>query len=352
MPTSLSGAPWREASPPMLVARPPPATFDGFLPERQPRVKLPSIDAMMRDAPAVGPKLFGPRSSESSSGASPEAAGPPGLQHSPTTLPLTNPRSFEEQQKPSVPLTDPSYAMRVRDPSLEGVHPYHRGAAPQKGVEPSPPPFETSPMSHGVPPYAIPPPPTHPYPGPHVAHPWGSYNPYDVRPHYGNGGMVHVGYASAMPMMYHDVRRDSMMDGLNAAGASNAVRSLQNIPAPLLQPPRPRVSLACQFCRSRKLRCSQGPGPCDHCTRRGRECVFENTRQPKAGQPRPLGSRSSAEQRQPEDRTPPGTSISTPSSSTSEPRMPTTALASSSTARRPSRYHPYDGAVPERPTTS
>ncbi|KAG0149824.1 hypothetical protein CROQUDRAFT_713722 [Cronartium quercuum f. sp. fusiforme G11] len=49
------------------------------------------------------------------------------------------------------------------------------------------------------------------------------------------------------------------------------------IPGSLLQSPRQRVSVACTFCRTRKLRCTPGPGPCEHCSRRGHECVFDSS---------------------------------------------------------------------------
>ncbi|EGG02619.1 uncharacterized protein MELLADRAFT_72732 [Melampsora larici-populina 98AG31] len=48
-----------------------------------------------------------------------------------------------------------------------------------------------------------------------------------------------------------------------------------SIPITLLQSTRQRVSIACTFCRTRKLRCTPGPGPCEHCSRRGNECVFD-----------------------------------------------------------------------------
>ncbi|KAH9811983.1 hypothetical protein DFH28DRAFT_1084532 [Melampsora americana] len=48
-----------------------------------------------------------------------------------------------------------------------------------------------------------------------------------------------------------------------------------SIPITLLPSTRQRVSIACTFCRTRKLRCTPGPGPCEHCSRRGNECVFD-----------------------------------------------------------------------------
>lgn len=48
-----------------------------------------------------------------------------------------------------------------------------------------------------------------------------------------------------------------------------------SIPITLMQSTRQRVSIACTFCRTRKLRCTPGPGPCEHCSRRGNECVFD-----------------------------------------------------------------------------
>lgn len=42
-----------------------------------------------------------------------------------------------------------------------------------------------------------------------------------------------------------------------------------------LQSPRQRVSIACTFCRARKLRCTPGPPPCEHCRRRSHPCKFD-----------------------------------------------------------------------------
>lgn len=42
-----------------------------------------------------------------------------------------------------------------------------------------------------------------------------------------------------------------------------------------LQSPRQRVSIACTFCRARKLRCTPGPPPCEHCKRRSHPCKFD-----------------------------------------------------------------------------
>ncbi|KAA1123543.1 hypothetical protein PGTUg99_026124 [Puccinia graminis f. sp. tritici] len=47
------------------------------------------------------------------------------------------------------------------------------------------------------------------------------------------------------------------------------------VPHSNLQSPRQRVSIACTFCRARKLRCTPGPPPCEHCKRRSHPCKFD-----------------------------------------------------------------------------
>lgn len=55
---------------------------------------------------------------------------------------------------------------------------------------------------------------------------------------------------------------------MSVSGSSTTINNV--VPSP-----RQRVSVACSFCRTRKLRCTPGPGPCEHCSRRGHKCVFD-----------------------------------------------------------------------------
>ncbi|KAH9449474.1 hypothetical protein MJO29_010334 [Puccinia striiformis f. sp. tritici] len=66
-----------------------------------------------------------------------------------------------------------------------------------------------------------------------------------------------------------------------------------NVPNHNLQSPRQRVSIACTFCRARKLRCTPGPPPCEHCKRRSHPCKFDYQTQHRDQLP-PAGPSSSS----------------------------------------------------------
>ncbi|PLW14322.1 hypothetical protein PCANC_22588 [Puccinia coronata f. sp. avenae] len=67
-----------------------------------------------------------------------------------------------------------------------------------------------------------------------------------------------------------------------------------------LQSPRQRVSIACTFCRARKLRCTPGPPPCEHCKRRSHTCKFDY--QPPNRDQLPSAGSSSSHSRDPPTR--------------------------------------------------
>lgn len=280
-----SDDPWRKPGSPGSSREPDAATSTLGCRTESMRVKLPSINDMMRDAPAVGACKPGsaPGSRRSSVMVpSPETAGPSRLYPQPAPPPARghdfDDRAYRSSPPTQAPLTAGGAEGRM---FKEAVPDGDRYPAPRRPLEAGPVLYDHAPPPHHPVAYSMPQLQPNPY-SPPRGMPWSPYGhaQYEVAPPY--GGVVYV--PTHAPMLYNG--GDGMMAGPHMGAASNAVRSLQNIPAPLLQPPRPRVSLACQFCRSRKLRCSQGPGPCDHCTRRGRECVFESTRQPKGGQPR------------------------------------------------------------------
>ncbi|KAL1890989.1 hypothetical protein Cpir12675_005179 [Ceratocystis pirilliformis] len=169
--------------------------------------------------PAPGPGLPGPAPPVEQPGyAAVNQHRPPGYPRQPYPhgpLPMHQPPQHEQERNPNYGYPEPSCT--------------------------PPPPSNTAPPSYPSGPYTMPAP--H-----HMAQ-------QDQQPHQGSPSVMPVGHYPPQPSMP------------------------QAAPQPQGQPPRQRTSIACRYCRKRKIRCSgyaNSPGGrCMNCTRMNQECVFQ-----------------------------------------------------------------------------